>query len=105
MEKPKRKSFWDITIETTNGKIYGGGDIYNAGYDAVEKYYSWYIKTHCIKKEDLPDVEDVEFIEEAAERVHKAYCKFKKDFDNEDYWTREIIVNQMRSGKKRIGIL
>jgi len=45
------------------GRMFDGDGAWEEGYnqacDDWEKYHEWYIKTHCIKKEDLPTAEEI----------------------------------------------
>jgi len=62
MEKPRRR-FIDKSRETN---FFFGIDVgYNQACDDWEKYHEWYIKTHCVKKKDLPNIEE----------INKIYCQ------------------------------
>ena len=45
------------------GRMFDGDGAWEEGYnqacDDWEKYHEWYIKTHCVRKEDLPDAEEI----------------------------------------------
>ena len=45
------------------GRMFDGDGAWEEGYnqacDDWEKYHEWYIKAHCVKKEDLPTVEEI----------------------------------------------
>ena len=53
MKKPKRP--------LNDGFDANAGDM----WDKWEAYHNWYIKTHCVRKKDLPNIEE----------INKIYCQ------------------------------
>jgi len=59
MKKPKRP--------LNDGFDANAGDM----WDKWEAYHNWYIKTHCVRKKDLPTVEEIkEFLRELLHNWH-----------------------------------
>ena len=54
MKKPVKFAARLIDYEEDN---YFSG--WNEACDEWQKYFDWYIKEHCVKKENLPDVEEI----------------------------------------------
>jgi len=66
MEKPKKFPISEVTHTegvsiTSIAEMFG----YNQACDDWEKYHEWYVKTHCVRKENLPNIEE----------INKIYCQ------------------------------
>jgi len=61
MEKPKKFPISEVTHMEEGVSITSIAEMfgYNQACDKWEKYHEWYIKTHCVKKKDLPTVEEI----------------------------------------------
>jgi len=75
MEKPKKyhQSILEFAKKSSFIKAAHYMMGYNRGVEESDKYYKRYIKKKCVKKKDLPTVEE----------IHTILTKFAEDWDND----------------------